>query len=490
MAGRDHLEGHALCFCQAKGSISSCGTPCATLGVGRDIMSAIKLGVIGAGSATFSAGVVRDVCLRQSLAGSHVVLMDVSRERLEPVHAFARRYAEELGVDVKFEMALDREEALRDADFVLNTAMHGGREYMEELRSWTEERGYYRGFWINDVSNIRLMVSVARDMERICPNAWLIQAGNPVFEGCTAMTRETGVQICGICHGHYGYRELARALGLDPDRVSAQAVGFNHWIYLTHFEHDGQDARHLIDEWIEKKAEHFWADYHPHYGENQMARAAIEIYRLTGLFPIGDTTRKGGWWFHTDLETKKKWYGEDFGGFDSEIGWGQYLRSLDGEVERIRKAASDSSARLTELFPPEPTGEQHFPLIDALHNDKRTELQVNVPNRGAIEAIPDNVVVELPAMCSVRGIQPYQIGKLPDLLILSVLLPRLIEAERWIHLALRPDPRMLMAIILEDHRTKSWEHALSFCRDILARPEFSEIVREIKQRGLGGDFIA
>ncbi len=438
--------------------------------------SAVKLGVIGAGSATFSVGLVRDICLQQSLAGSHVTLMDVDRERLTPVHTFARRYAAELGADVTFDMSLEREEALRDADFVINTAMYGGHEYVEGLRAWAEERGYYRGFRIDQVLNIRLMVSVARDMERLCPDAWLIQAGNPVFEGCTAMTRETGTKVCGICHGHYGYRELAEALGLDPDDVTAQAVGFNHCIFLTHFEHEGRDALPLIDSWIAEKSEAFWRDHRPRFWENQTARAAIEIHKLTGLFPIGDTTRRGGWWFHTDLETKRRWYGQELGGFDSEIGWREYLRTLDREVGRIHAAVADESTTLTEAFPPEPSGEQHFPLIDALVNDNRAELQVNVPNRGAIEGVPDDVVVEVPALCSARGIQPYHVGRLPDLLMISVIWPRLLEAERWIHLAMQPDARMLMAIILEDHRTKSYEQAVEFCREVLARPEFKEVM--------------
>jgi alpha-galactosidase len=211
-----------------------------------------------------------------------------------------------------------------------------------------------------------------------------------------------------------------------------------------------------------------------------MARAAVEIYKLLGLFPIGDTTRKGGWWFHTDLEAKKRWYGEELGGFDSEIGWSEYLRSLDEEVSRIHEAAADESAKLTEAFPPEPSGEQHLPLIDALVNDNRVELQVNVPNHGAIEGIPDDVVVEVPALCSARGIQPYHVGRLPDLVMVNVILPRLLEAERWIHLALRPDARMLMAIILEDHRTKSYEQAEQFCREVLARPEFGEVAEEAR----------
>jgi len=443
----------------------------------------IKLGVIGAGSATFSIGVIKDICLRESLAGSSVTLMDVDRTRLEPVHKFARRYADELGADVSFEMTEDREAALRDADFVINTAQFGGHAFVENLRAWEEQYGYYRGFCTGAWLNLRLMLSVARDMERLCPDAWLIQAGNPVFEGCTAMTRETGIKVCGICHGHFGYREVAEKIGLDPERVTAEMVGFNHVIFLTRFEYDGRDAMPLLDEWIANKAEAFWSDYHPHFADNQMSPAAVEIYKLVGMFPIGDTPRTGGWWFHTDLAAKKKWYGQDLGGFDSEIGWAQYLKGLEREVARIHAAVADESARLSDAFPPRPTGEQHFPLIDALVNDNRVELQVNVPNRGAIEGIPDDVVVELPAVCDAAGIHPRRIGKLPEVLMVTALWPRLLAAERLVHLATRSDGRYLMAMILEDHRTRSWEQAVEFYHAILARPELAEAVAEMKQRG-------
>ncbi len=42
------------------------------------------------------------------------------------------------------------------------------------------------------------------------------------------MTRETGIKICGLCHGHYGYHHIAKTLGLDLDRISFQAPGVNH----------------------------------------------------------------------------------------------------------------------------------------------------------------------------------------------------------------------------------------------------------------------
>ena len=52
----------------------------------------VKIGVIGAGSATFSLGLVRDLCLTENLAGSHVSFMDVDADRLVSVTQMAERY--------------------------------------------------------------------------------------------------------------------------------------------------------------------------------------------------------------------------------------------------------------------------------------------------------------------------------------------------------------------------------------------------------------
>jgi len=455
-------------------------------------MGAIRLGIIGAGSAEFSVGMVKDLCLTPGLAGSSVVLMDVDAERAGTMHRFAQRYTQELGVEAQYEWTTERAAALRDADFVINTAQVGGHSQVERLRAWAESHGYYRGFKLWAIVQSRMMVSVAKDMERLCPDAWLIQASNPVFEGCTAMTRATGIKVCGLCHGHGGEYAIARVLGLDGSAIKGESVGFNHEIWLHRFEYEGRDAYPLLDEWIETKSAEYWRDYRPAYWENQMSPAAIELYKLTGLMPIGDTPRNGGWWLHRDLDTKRRWYGP-LGGFDSELGWQQYLDSGRERLRRIHADVHDAATRLTELYPPKHTGESHFPLISALWNDgavgqgpacplpREVTLQVNVPNRGAIEGVPDDVVVELPAVCSRQGVRPVHIGKLPEVLMRTQLHPRLQQAEQIVHMTLRPDERVLLRMIVDDHRTQSWDHAVAFLNAVKELPEFAEIASAMAQ---------
>src|SRR3954451_3778307 len=233
--------------------------------------SSVKIAVIGAGSAVFSLGLIRDLCLQESLRGSTVSFVDIDPERLEMIHRLATRYADELGVDLRFEKTADRTVALDGAQYVINTAARS-HDDEEAERTLGEQHGYYRGFRLSWFPNLTLMMAVARDVERICPDAWLIQSGNPVFDGCTLMTRLTSLKIVGLCHGHYGYRQIGQVLGLDPDKIRCLAPGINHGIYATHLEYDGEDLYPRLDEWIAGEAEQFWRTHQPEYGDTQMSR--------------------------------------------------------------------------------------------------------------------------------------------------------------------------------------------------------------------------
>jgi alpha-galactosidase len=88
-------------------------------------------------------------------------------------------------------------------------------------------------------------------------------------------------------------------------------------------------------------------------------------------------------------------------------------------MEAIRKAAEDRDAPVSRYIPAEKsTGHDHINIVDALVNDKPGEYVVNIPNDGAIEGLPDDVVVEIPAIVSGRGVQGLRIGRLPELITL------------------------------------------------------------------------
>lgn len=431
-------------------------------------MSAVKVTIIGAGSVVFSLALVKDLCLTQDLQGSEVCFMDINEERLDVVYQLAKRYAEDLGSDLRFSRTLDRAESLQDADFVINTATVTHNEYfMKRRRELTAEHGYfYAHTGMPEYHNLQLMLDVAKDVERISPDAWILLAGNPVFAGTTLMGRETDVKVCGLCHGHYGYRRVASAIGLDPDRVTWQAPGLNHNIWLTHFFYQEEgadspvDAYPILDRWIAENIRQYWEDHAESGFSAQLSPSAILQYKLYGLFPIGDTPRSGGWWFHTDLETRARWYGAGGGG-DTPEGRDRILKGKEEKYAQMKEAAYNPDVRPITLFGDEKTSEQHIPIIDALVNNNEYRAQVNVMNNGALAGVPDDVAVEVPAVVNRLGIQPLRVEPLPNKVLLECIYPSWLRMEQTLEALLSGDKSMLLYGVLESHQTRTYDQALA-----------------------------
>lgn len=112
---------------------------------------------------------------------------------------------------------------------MINTASASLHGKQADSREVAAKYGYYHGGGIGTggFANLDLMLNVARTMEEICPDAWLIQSGNPVYEGCTLMTHETSIKVCGLCHGHYGVYGIRRVLGMKDEDITWQAPGLN-----------------------------------------------------------------------------------------------------------------------------------------------------------------------------------------------------------------------------------------------------------------------
>lgn len=431
----------------------------------------IKVTVIGAGSVVFSLGLVKDLCLTEGLKGSKVCFMDINEESLDVVYRLGIRYAEDLSSDLKFEKTLNRKESLKDADFVINTATITHNEYfMKRRRELTSKLGYfYGGTGMPEYHNVQLMLDVAKDMEKICPNAWVLQAGNPVFDGTTAMSRETGIKVCGLCHGHYGYREIARVIGLDPSRVTWQAPGLNHNIWLTHFFYEGKDAYPILDDWLEKNILAYWEEKEKSGGYSaQMSPAAIHQYKMYGLMPVGDTPRRGGWWYHIDLDTRMRWYGGPIGGGDTPEGRDRILKGKERHYQQMKEAAYNPDVRPIKLFGDKKTSEQHVPIIDGLVNDHEGQFQVNVRNDGALPGVPDDVAVEMPAIVNKKGIQPLRVAPLPRKILLECIYPDWLRMERTLEAIKAGDKSMLLFGILESHQTRSYDQAVDTLEAILA----------------------
>ena len=418
-------------------------------------MKQLKIAIIGAGSAQFSGGIIRDLCVTPSLYGAKLTLMDVDEKRLRFISEMGKKLTAELNGNYTFETTLDRATALDGADYVINTAQDGGHAWYNAVKEMGVRHGLPNGN-LPMMSQMLFLLDVSRDIKKYCPDALQIQSANPVFEGGTAIHRQTGIRNLGLCHGHYGYREIADVLGLDRKDVTARMYGFNHWIWMTDFRYKGKDAYPLIDKWIAEKAEEYWKNDDRKYADQQMSRAAIHQYQLFGLMPIGDTPRMMdfptmiGWLYNKDLETKKYWYSRQ-GGFDSEEGWQQYIDDLNQKLADIERVATNPNAKVTEVFEPKQSDEQIVPIIESLECDIKRVFQVNIPNRGQlVEGFPEDIVVECEGVVSGAGINGVHMGRLPDRVMANGMNPRFAQCELLCQAA-KGDLEALRCSLLMNH---------------------------------------
>jgi alpha-galactosidase len=445
----------------------------------------MKIAIIGAGSAQFSGGIIRDLCVTPSLHGAKLTLMDINETRLGFITKMGKKLTAELGAQLEFEAVTDRRAALEGADFVINTAQDQGHAWFEAQRRIGEKHGYYRCGMIGMLYQTAFLLDVAKDVEKYCPNAWLIQSSNPVFEGCTIIHRKTHAKAIGLCHGHYGYRDIAKTLGLEFECVSAKMYGFNHWIWMSEFRYKGENAYPLIDRWIEEKSADYWK-LPRKYSDQQMSPAAIHQYRLLGLMPIGDTPRMMdypsmlGWLYNNSLEWKKRWYSQQ-GGFDSAEGWAQYLDDLNRNLRDIEKAATDDTMKVTDVFKPVQSDEQIVPIIESLTFDKPRVFQVNIPNRGAlVEGFPQDIVVECEALVSGAGVQGIHMGRLPSRVIAGAMNPRYAQCELVCEAIGTGSREAFRLVFLMDHDTRSLEQVDAMLDEWIADPR-CESIRKILQ---------
>lgn len=441
----------------------------------------VKICVIGAGSAVFSMTLIRGLCTSRCLEGATVSLMDINEERLNAAYTLLMRYAGELGTKLRVEKTINRKEALRDTDFVINTALAAGHHRLREGWEIARSLGYRHGgslhvmhdeaFWIN-FYQFRLFESILEDILDACPDAWYIQLANPVLAGITYLGRKyPEARIVGLCHGYMGVYRLAEALGLERRGVRFEAIGLNHFIWLTSFHYRGEDAYPLIDEWLKKEAPKYWSRCPP---SDPLGPKAFDLYRRLSLFPVGDTCTPGGgsWphWYHLDEETERRWR-EDPAGW-----WEEYFKWNRRRVRELLALARDNSVRVTERLPPHEQEELVIPLIEALACGEERVLQVNIPNRGGlIPRLPQDIAVELPALVSSRGIQGIQTSGLPKRITAYALRDRVAPVEVELEAYESGDRELLVQLVMMDPWTRSREQAERLVEKILALPYHGEM---------------
>lgn len=446
----------------------------------------VKISIIGAGSAVFSANMIRDICLTPNLQDSIISFMDICQQRLDAAYELCSRLSDELGMKLRLEKTTDRRESLKGADFVINTALAGRHDWLKEGWDIAREHGYRFGgsyhvmhdeaFWVN-FYQFKLMESVLVDVLDICPNAYYLLVANPVLAGVTYLQRKyRNAKIAGLCHGYANVYQISDALGLERAHITYEIPGVNHFVWLTHFNYKGENAFPLLDRWIAEKSPEYWKTCRK---SDYLGPKPVDLYKRFGAFPIGDTCTPGGgtwpFWYHSDTKAEMKWIEDPVAWYDYHFEWsGEYIANMIRIME-------DKSLKVTSLFPARHSGEPMIPLIEGIACDLERVVIVNILNSGNfVPGVPEDFEVEIPALVSKRGVQGIKTNGLPKPLLPYILRDRIAPVEMELLAYEREDRGLLLNLIMMDPWTKSEKQAKELLNTILTLPCHEEMRRHYK----------
>lgn len=425
-----------------------------------------KICIIGAGSAIFSLNLIKDICVNKHFKNSTVSLMDIDKERLDAIYGLCTRYTEEMNAGITVIKTMDRREAMQGADFVINVALDYGHDRFKQGIDVAYKNGYRFGgslhilhdeaFFIN-FHQLRLMESILVDMLDICPEAYYIMVANPVQAGVTYLKRKyKDAKIIGMCHGFAEIFQVAEKIGLNKDEITFEVSGVNHFLWLTSFGYNGQDAYKLLDEAIEKDP-------------NLFSGKIVDLYKRYGLFPLGDTPSAGGgawgWEYHTDDLIEEKFQ-------DKPYQWYQdYFVQCDENVAKIKKVVEDTSVKVSEVFSSIPSAEPMVPLMEGLAFDTNNIVVVNILNDGGyMKGIPLDYQVEIAARINKNGIHPIHNDGLPKPLMAHLYRDRIAPVEVELAAFENHSRELLVDLVLMDPWTKSRAQAEKLIDDIFDLP--------------------
>ena len=208
-----------------------------------------KIATIGAGSVVFTHRLLQDVVSTPALSDAEIWLMDLDLGRLELMGAFVRRLVAETGVSARIETTTDRQRALDEADYVITTIRVGDDadvDYAIPLKHGVNQSvadTVGPGGVFKALRTVPVLLDICRDIESLCPDAWLLQYTNPMAISCWAIAEASDVKAVGLCHSVQGTtRQLADYIGAERDTVTALVAGINHMSWFLRFEKDGRDA--------------------------------------------------------------------------------------------------------------------------------------------------------------------------------------------------------------------------------------------------------
>jgi len=374
-------------------------------------MNPAKIVLIGVGSHSFGLMTIRDLMQCPELHGSHLALVDIAEDKLELMTRLVHRLNDTWEADFSISSTTDRCEVLPDANIVV-VAIEQRRYEMWRLdveiprkhgtQNLYGENGGPGGAF-HTFRQVPPMLEIARDMEHLCPEAWLVNMSNPESRLCLALNQYTKVKSVGVCLGAYiTQNSLAQhVLGLRQRDIDIKVAGINHchWVMDIRRTGTGEDLYPQVRAGI-RDVDSNWQPlsreclkrfgYYPGPADNHVAEYLswgpqfMPPDYTDGIINAGKASK--------DQKSKQ----------DAKL---EAIASGDGpiDIDDLRDLMVEGGLRWQTLDI----------ILSLLDNGNRYVLSLNVPNDGYITNLKQDAIVEIPAIVGANSIYGLGMGELP-----------------------------------------------------------------------------
>lgn len=341
----------------------------------------IRLAIVGAGS-TYCPELMQGLLSRRDvLSVDEIRLTDLDAERLSVVGGFCGRVLEKNGFSARVLLAASLEQAVDGADFVITQIRAGKLE--SRIRDEKIPLSYGLigqettgvGGFVNALRTIPQMGRIASAVERLAPNAWLVNFANPSGIVTEFLLNHTGVRAVGLCNLPITQRErFAKLLHVPMERVRLETVSLNHCGATTGVYVDGADVLGalLTPESLDTAA-----------ANDEWVRAYRPIIELLGAIP-NDYLQ---YFFYTNRKLAEQQA--------APLTRGEICREIE---DRLLAYYADGANHEVPPMLAERGGhlysEAAIALVSSLAGAEPGHHVVDVQNRGALSFLPDGCVVE------------------------------------------------------------------------------------------------
>ncbi|SER61637.1 alpha-glucosidase/alpha-galactosidase [Salisediminibacterium halotolerans] len=367
-----------------------------------------KITFIGAGSTIFAKNILGDCMFVPALENFEFALFDIDETRLKESEQMLKNLRDNYNPSITINAYTNRREALSDAAYVINAIQVGGYKPstvidFEIPKSFGLEQTIGDtigiGGLFRTLRTLPVMFDIARDIEKVCPDAWLLNYTNPMSTLTAAIQQHTNVKTIGLCHSvQVCVPELFEKLDIDvnPADTEQEIAGINHMAWLLKIKKDGKD---LYPE-IKQKAREKQNEQH-----DDMVR--FELMEQFGYY-VTESSEHNAEYHPYFIKSR---YPDLIDAYNIPLD--EYPRRCVNQIEEWEQMRDDivQDSSITH----ERSNEYGSRIIEAIETDVPFKFGGNLVNRGGlISNLPENACVEVPCVADRSGIAPTHVGALPE----------------------------------------------------------------------------